>query len=161
MNQYFGQKDSYSCGPVAILNALIWHGQKVRYNDIKKISAIIGCVPVIGTQSGTRMQKYLKDQGVRVKKIVKPTKKQIDDHLRAGGSIILRYVRKEMDDGLLLGHYAFFDKKEGNTYSGANITPRTKYETISVQKMNHFLKVYEEVHLRTWLPWVWLIYTSD
>lgn len=157
-NKYFGQKDNYSCGSVAILNALIWFGKELSYSETRKISKTIGCVPIIGTQSGTKMQKYLKDQGLKVKKVITPTKKQIDDHLKNGGSVILRYVRMEMEDDFLLGHYAFFDKKVGNKYFGSNITPRVNYESISTKEMNKYLRIYKENHLKTWLPWAWLVY---
>jgi hypothetical protein len=160
VNRYYKQRDSFSCGSVAILNALMWAYDKIiPYYYIKFINFFIGCVPVIGTQNGTKMEHFLRLYNIKVGRRVRVTIDEIDAHLENGGAVLLRYVKKEIDRDLFLGHYAFFDKKENGRYYGANINKKA-YDSVGRRTMIKYLKVKKDKYLRTDLPWGWFIYKN-
>ncbi len=99
MARYLKQRDGYSCGPVAIMNVVKWAGLTFSYkNEIKFFQSICGCRPVFGTNH-SNFEKALytiarEVEGLKVKRVYKPKLWQIEDHLGAGGIIILNYYWK-------------------------------------------------------------------
>lgn len=157
MSKFYKQRDSFSCGPVAILNALSWFSDKaIPYSYVKFISLYVKCVPIWGTQNATKMEKFLRLFGIKVGRRVKIKISEVDKHLDKGGTIILRYVRKEINDELFLGHYLLIVKKENNRYFCAN--NKNAYGSVSRKTMIKYLKIRKDKYLRTWMPWGILIY---
>lgn len=93
--RYCKQRDNFSCGPVAILNALIWSGIKLSYKYTKGIGYMCNCEPIQGTHPilfGQTLQKFEKDFGLfKVKKVYRPKLKQIEKHLKRGEIVIINY----------------------------------------------------------------------
>lgn len=95
--RYVKQRDKYSCGPVAIMNVLKWVGVKFTYNTrIKVLQEICNCIPIRGTKHAAfdkafRRTMELLPIDIRVRRVHRPKLKQIEDHLRSKGIVILNY----------------------------------------------------------------------
>jgi len=92
--RYTRQRDSFTCGPVAVLNAVRWSGGKARYED--KFDNYVGrcrCVPPWGTKHGAfdRVLRVEGDGLYKVRRVYRPTIAQITSHLLNGGAVILNY----------------------------------------------------------------------
>ena len=108
MTRFCKQRDGYSCGPVAILNAIKWTGSDwFTYRMLPAITQVCNT-----TREGT----YDKDmdaglrymQSIEYFSIVKPkkiSKKRVRDHILLGGGMIAAYKEKNPPNEW---HYAFF-----------------------------------------------------
>jgi hypothetical protein len=47
--RFLGQRDSYQCGPVALLNLHKWRSRKVTRRDLPRYTALLGCCRRHGT----------------------------------------------------------------------------------------------------------------
>jgi len=133
---YLKQKDSYSCGAIAIANALKWAGAKITYKDLPKIKKMLVCRPYDGTSWTALHSVIISDFFKKYAKGVLlsgPKKKDIDKHLLNGGGAIIVYVyptkkflsdqvvARYHSDGLkLLGHVFFIEKRIGRGYIVCN-----------------------------------------
>lgn len=94
MKKYVKQRDEYRCGPIALLNALIWAGQDVSYEkDIDRLTEKCHCSRLKGTYH-INFYKALRQVGKKVfdvNLIWNPSIKLVDQHLQSGGSIIINY----------------------------------------------------------------------
>lgn len=120
MPRYVRQKDQFSCGPIAIMNALKWAGirttYKTHFREIRtlcKTTASWGTTPENMTAT---IRKYCRCLNFTTKSLV--TLREIDEHLASGGAVILEYwFRDEMDYD---GHYVFIFREHGHDFIAAN-----------------------------------------
>lgn len=94
MPRFTKQRDRYSCGPVAILNALRWSGTDAPYEDLIDIlQKVCNCEPGRGTNH-TDFDAALRFFGTdlfRVRRVHRPCLSTIEEHLQADGAVILNY----------------------------------------------------------------------
>lgn len=116
--RYVKQRDSYSCGPVAIINILKWLGvEKVTYKLLPFAQIICNC-----STDGTHdidIEKAMKYLEITKKRKISPSIKEVDKHLISGGIILISYVTI-FDDGhfsLCVGKH---DGKHGPYYRVIN-----------------------------------------
>jgi len=88
------QRDKYSCGPIAILNALRWADLDTPYEDwFDMLSAVCEC----GWPDVTlhrRFERALREIGrnfCSMRRKFRPSIKEIEDHIYGGGAVILNY----------------------------------------------------------------------
>jgi len=92
--RYLRQRDQFTCGPVAIMNAIRWAGGEARYED--KFDDYVErcrCVPPWGTKHGA-FDRVLREEGgglYEVRRVYRPTIPQMTQHLLNGGAVILNY----------------------------------------------------------------------
>lgn len=89
--KYIKQRDTYSCGPVSIINALRWAGQNWGLKDVKYMSH--RCNTNIEGTDIDDYEKVLYEIGrnfFSIRKRVKNiTSKELSDHILSGGSFIM------------------------------------------------------------------------
>lgn len=122
---YIKQRDEFSCGPVAIINALKWAGHDYTYQALPTIRRLCRCKDE-GTHSEnlTRgLEKLKKRNKLKFKynDLEYPTLLKIDKHLKKG-SLIFLYRENNQD----IGHYIFINSKKENWYSVVNYSKKTK-----------------------------------
>ena len=115
--RYVRQRDQYSCGPIAIMNALKWAGLSATYRThFHKIRSLCKTTMSWGTtpkNMTVTLEKYSKCLSFTTKSLV--TLKEIDKHLAAGGAVILEYWFLDDEMGYYDGHYVFvFREREHN-----------------------------------------------
>jgi hypothetical protein len=99
MPRYIRQRDNYSCGPVALLNALKWAGRTkgTSYDTLPSWRSACGTTRKLGTSfiNLFRAAKMLPVLGTRK---AKPRVRlaDIDAHLKHGGAVILGSVSEPM-----------------------------------------------------------------
>ncbi len=105
--RYCNQREKYSCGPVAILNALKWAGLKKTYKDVKEIEK--GCPPDdyriggINPNNFTRLfYKYGEHLIIRYRKNINIG--ELDKHLEMGHAAVINLRRFNFNRGWE-GHY--------------------------------------------------------
>ena len=105
MPRYCKQQDQFSCGPVALLNAMKWAGKRVSYGDLPALRLACKCVPSTGTVASNlaRASRQLIDSHT-IKHIHRPSLKLLNNHLEIG-SFILNYGF--LYHGEPHGHYIF------------------------------------------------------
>lgn len=103
MARYIKQRDKFSCGPVAILNALRWAGADVSTGYVYVLSDKCRCVPVgvrrdkVGTDhyDFDRVIRQESEGLFRVDLILKPRLEEIETHLQDGGAVVLNYKHEK------------------------------------------------------------------
>jgi hypothetical protein len=91
---YIVQRDSYRCGPVAILNALRWAGADVTYKGmIGRLTQMCECKLPKGTKYRpfTKTLRKLGKEWFDIKLVVEPTLGVIEDALRAKKAMIWNF----------------------------------------------------------------------
>lgn len=116
--RYLKQRDRYTCGPIAVINALKWAGVKVSYNShfnrIKKISKCkFDGVDYDGITKAIKNYKSIftmwENHFVRIS--------DIDAYLKSGASIILEYYYKDLESpDKYSGHFVFISGKWGKYF---------------------------------------------
>lgn len=120
--RFIKQKDQYSCGPIAIMNALKWAGLHTTYKThFYKIKSLCKTTILWGTTPDnmtTTLLKHSKYLSFTTKSLV--TLKEIDKHLNAGGAVILEYWFKDEGMNLYDGHYVFIFRERGYDFIAVN-----------------------------------------
>lgn len=120
MPNYVRQRDSYGCGPVALVNALKWAGKDISFKRERKkyydkccVSPGSGANPIDLFRATMDEQEYIKVIFWGWGHPKKPRISQVEKHIRDGGAAILGYYydRKEPDKNgfKIAGHYVFVD----------------------------------------------------
>ena len=147
------QRDSFRCGPVAIVNVRKWLGQKVTYRDVFPLSKKMATTPHSGT-AGSILEKELKQCGGKVKRIIHPSVKELNDHIDRGGIVLLRYRWENTKDGEGY-HYGVFIKRTPKYFIGWNIIRNQTVSRVSAKRMQQYLR--KTKRGGTTYPWAWLI----
>lgn len=100
--RYYKQRDQFRCGPLSVFNALKWAGDCDGLSVKKampRLAALCNCDRLTkGTHPellGETLRSY--GRGVfRVRWVLTPTLKEIEEHLRDGGAIIINFRWREM-----------------------------------------------------------------
>jgi len=104
--RFVRQRDNYSCGPVAIMNVLKWAGHPINYQDsISQLQRLCNCRPKDG--KGTmhsdfdRALRKIADRlgSFKVRRVHRPALSEIEEHLQAGGLVILNYYWRKKGEG--------------------------------------------------------------
>ena len=115
--RFIKQRDTFSCGPIAIINIYKWAGYLYSYKEVKYISKLIGTCPphfVVGL-TGTWSTPI--DQHLKKSKLIKyngykhgfdiNTLKNIDRHLDNNGCCLVNIYWKKNGGGhyfVIVGH---------------------------------------------------------
>ena len=137
--RYVAQSDDFSCGPVAILNALKWVGSDATIKNYLPFLQF-GCRtidledPTNWDDNGTsnqdfdRILRYVGKGKFKIRRTHRPTVPMIRRHLMAGGSVALGYFWR---DGTSFGeHFCFLSKMENNQFVTANDHLSTTYNAV-------------------------------
>lgn len=115
---YIKQKDTYSCGPIAVMNARIFQGHDTGVS-LEDYSAMINCKP----PDGTKIKDFcsaMVDFGFT--RIYKPTLDKLNEILDRGDAVIINHGDKRRHYSLIISRtpsaYSIV-----NHYCGATITP--------------------------------------
>jgi len=158
MARYLKQRDGYSCGPVAIMNVVKWAGLTFSYkNEIKFFQSICGCEPVFGTNH-PNFDKALRTiageiEGLKVRRVQSPKLWQIEDHLGAGGIIILNYHWRKADKQAR--HFMLLDRvsdsgKSFLTINDYRIGPAVRWMPRETFKKVHLRFQKTDPYFRAW-----------
>lgn len=121
--KYFKQYDSFSCGPIALMNALVWAGYNITYDkDFERISRAMkmdedGASTHNLNKAIRRYKKLyvLPEEG----SFEGPSIKLIDEHLSLGGSFIIGYFLTRKGK-VYRNHYTFCVGSCGEQYTMIN-----------------------------------------
>ena len=93
MSLFTKQRDKFRCGPVAILNALRWAGVDIPYDEIHFIGELCIVTSPDGSTHGSfdKALRKMGDNHFTVRKVMKPSLFEIEEHLRLGGALVLNY----------------------------------------------------------------------
>lgn len=140
--RWIKQRDQYSCGVVAVINALKWAGYNATYNkDFKRLKKACKC-----TFEGTFVEDL--DRVIRSYKglivlpedepMSAPSIKLVDDCLGAGGAIIISYIAKSKGE-ISVSHLTLCIGKSGKRYVFINDSSRGK--TVTKHSRAAFIKM--------------------
>jgi hypothetical protein len=101
MSRYCQQRESATCGPVAILNTLKWLGYGVTYKYVKQLIKAKEFHIGSGISSGPFDRLLRQKVRAKITTCHHPTMTKIRDVLYSGGAVILLYLT-DLD-----GHYIF------------------------------------------------------
>lgn len=132
MIRFAKQRNTYSCGPVAIINALKWAGRNITYiKHFKKIKKLCYTTSEYGTTPDgitNALEHYKKYISFERKELI--TLREIDQHLSEGGALILEYWFKECGNNYD-GHYSFIFRMNEKDFIAVN-----NMNEITVKKCN-------------------------
>lgn len=89
--RFIKQRDTYGCGPVTVINALRWAGEKTPYNryyeDLCKLckTSPNGC----SERAFDWVLREMGDEYYSTRRVTRPTLKQVETHLRTGGIVVM------------------------------------------------------------------------
>jgi len=111
--RYIRQRDQFSCGPVAVINTLKFLGCNVTYKSLPLVQRLCKCKSPDGTNPED-LEQALSVFGISFKRKIKPSLKDIDNHIKNHGAILLNYC-------ISIGHYSLCIGKNGkNNYTLVN-----------------------------------------
>jgi len=143
MVRYLKQRDGYSCGPVAVLNAMKWAGFEVTGENLKVFRWIALCTSPHGCWP-RHLHNLIKLQFERKASAMKgkPTMKYMDKWLDQGNSIIMRYFWHDKERNKRVGHYIFIPDRTEKYYKVCNDgRNRPALTMISRKTMNNYLRM--------------------
>lgn len=109
MKRYLNQRDDYSCGPIAIVNAFKWLGYSATTKDLTVLRKVCELdkeygITIKGLNNGL---KYMckKYKHPKIRKTTKVTIKRIEKLISQGKAVLVDFgwMRKEL--GTTAGHY--------------------------------------------------------
>lgn len=106
--RFLKQKDQFSCGPLALVNALKWCGRK---SSLKELKTTLQTTRTQGTSHRVLSSTICKVFNTH--KISSPTTESIENHLSTYGSLLLQYEWTKSKKGhivLIIGqtnHYYY------------------------------------------------------
>ena len=118
MVRYIKQRDTYSCGPVALINVLKWSGANKTYKDMPRAQRMVKCSYKEGGTDSIDLHRALKKQkSFNVQFVSNVSIYDIDERLEDGGSVIMLESRKPSKKlrakGIdRVGHYYLIDGLE-------------------------------------------------
>jgi hypothetical protein len=156
------QRDGYSCGPVAIINALKWAGVETTKEERKRISNKIKCKQNFGTFKED-FQKYFKQiKYLDSKFFHRLSLKKFKKHIDNGGAIIwIRKLEKEVVGNKVYvwdGHYTFCIGRDKENYLLVNNYYKDKTPKAYKEKyIKTNTKPKKRPNQRRWALAFWLI----
>lgn len=159
--RFLRQRDQYSCGPIAILNALKWAGLQLTYKDnfkqIKKLCKTTASWGTTPENITNVLSKYTEHLNFEIKALI--TLKDIERHLKKGGAVILEYWFKENLD-IYDGHYVFIFQIFGKDFVVANgIDGKEAIHICSRKELKSMLRC--KRYRNTGSPSAWLLIGDD
>ena len=146
--RYIHQQDEYSCGPVALANILKWAGHKATLASLPALRKLCKCHPKTGTNKED-LEVALKALGIKFRRDIGPTLKEIDQHIDGGGVLLINYC-------IAIGHYALCIGRQKKTYTLVNAFDNVTLSDLARNDLRYMLE--------WWLDgeehWVWFIYPS-
>lgn len=150
MTRYIKQRDTFRCGPVAVLNSIRWAGLGVATDFVYDLSEFMGCTRPGGTPAAP-FEETLRDMGralqlYKVSTMYKPKLYQIEDHLEKDGSVILNV---SSDRTFNRRHYMNVIGTTGkkftvvNAYQGNSAVHDVSREKFKKHFVNHWLPQYK------------------
>jgi len=133
--RYCKQRDKYSCGAIAVLNATKWLGWGFGYKDLPFIKATLGTTKFYGTLRNNF------DHVVRIwlgaKRLYTPNINNMEAQLKKGRSLLVNEIFK---DGR--GHYYFIPELtwEDQYFRIVNFVPHAKIIWVSKKDLSNELK---------------------
>jgi len=113
--KYSYQRDSYSCGPIALYNIMKWAGQKVSLKELIEVCGGRDEIKKIGTDVSVFNNVLLELPGIEVYGVwYQAGLNLINNHLKTGGIVALSYLTDEC------GHYALIVGRTKKCYLVVN-----------------------------------------
>jgi len=156
--RYIKQKDTYSCGPVALINALKWAGFKYTYKDLKRFQRLCKCTYPNGC-SWNDFTSAIRSMS----KLMTTTRKNwpgildINNHLREGGIIVLSYRLDPLDNSHYLLIVDYDPAKKEYTVVNKDGGEKRAESKISWGDMAEILKHHYVVERRLESPSAWFL----
>ena len=160
--RYIKQQNSYSCGPVAILNSLKWGEAPVTYNY--HYSQLVDDCKTKETDdreygtSSYDFDRTLRKYGSKYFKIYKPqqcTYSQFEKHITDGGAAVLCFFHSGG------GHFSFFPEYNQETKMFLSINDIIR-ETFAEQPKEEIMKRFKKRKISGCVyPHVWLLTKRD
>ncbi len=126
MPRYVRQYDKFSCGPIAIINAIKWGGGHATLRqDRKRLMEKCNCSMEDGSHFryfNRALREECAKLSVEVKCYFRVNIGGIERHLRSGGAIIITYCWFEHESLKWEGHYFLLTaaSKSGKSFLGIN-----------------------------------------
>lgn len=125
MTQYIKQRDTFRCGPVAIVNSLRWAGVDIATNYVYELTDKCLTTPTNGGTPHYAFDRVLRENGkdvIEVNLVLKPRMHEIEEHLKKGGAVALNYLWYDERDNESHRHYVLIteESKSGRTFEVVN-----------------------------------------
>ena len=160
MLRYVRQYNDYTCGPVAIINAIKWSGHKATIKqDLKHITNECRCDPRNGTSHGNfdRILRKESKERFRVRRRLFPTLEEIAQHLvRPGHSVIINFLRVNKGGIEIDAHYALLvgameavqEFVQINSFEGETVARVNRYQL--AEDLRQRKSIRGKVYPRAW-----------
>ena len=138
MVRYTRQHDEYTCGPIAILNALKWAGKNVSLKNLKYLKRITKCQcdsdPQCSGMADKDMNLGLKRVGKGIFRTnrIRAGIKDIEKHLKNRGAVLANLEGIFDRKNIITGHYVLVVgvSNSGKTFKVVNFTYGETIESI-------------------------------
>lgn len=161
MIRYYKQRDHFRCGPIAIFNAIKWEGGfkgLTAKKAMPRISVLCDCNRITQGTHHSPFDKTLRRTArgfYDVRRVYTPKLKEIEEHLRAGGAVILNYQHILVKAGkrLVVRHYVLVtDMSPGGEYFGVvNYQPkRPVYQRIHRDTLKKHIMRFRQPPFKGW-----------
>jgi len=127
MPHFVSQRDEFSCGPVALFNALRWSGHQATCREVlPRLMTYMKCEPPHGTrtcQVERTLRRYSKYFSAH--RLPNPSVQEIVKHLDAGGAALICFGFDD-ENNQRRGHYCLLVKtnEAGSMFEVVNYPPR-------------------------------------
>jgi len=153
--RWIKQRNSYSCGPVALMNLLKWLGQPVNYDkDYPEMFAKCKC-----NKEGTQLRNFVKVlyeiEDIKITPRTVPNIWVIDEALSQNRAVILKTAYKENYE--LEGHFFLITEKTEKSFFCVNLASKHGWAS-KASFQTHWLQHYSYYcHECGIAPYAWII----
>jgi hypothetical protein len=151
--RFIKQRDNYSCGPVAIVNALKWAGVRATYAHVTLYSILCETEKDIGTQISALHKALTLTKAFKVVRLYNPSIKRIDEHVDGGGAVLFASTTVLTEEDYE-GHYALIVSRSPKKFGICNLD--TSGNSYRAYPRNLFIRKYMK-RFKRGKPVVWLL----
>ena len=156
MPRYVRQWDDFSCGPIAILNALKWAGVRASIKrDYKRLLVLTKCSFPNGVCRFYLAPALYKNREFFVRRPRGATMRTVENHLRSGGVVLLSYGI--YGDGKRRGHYTLLTRVSETGRSFTTINYYVGHTVCLIRRSSVVRDIRRRKMNGHWYPCVWLI----
>ncbi len=157
MPRYVKQRNRFSCGQVAYINALKWAGQSASLGrDYVRSRKLMNCAPRCGVEPRDFERVLMSADAFSVHRVRNATVATIKKHLRSGGSVVLDFAHGKRSEQL--AHYVFLFGIAAHErwFAAANYEREHTLCPMSVWELAAHLRLKRKMNGRQY-PCVWLL----
>ena len=134
------QRDLYSCGPIAVMNALRWSGKRVPYGDLGKYKRMCRHKKDLGSLDRNIDKVLRRASGIRVRFRNGPRADVVDSWLRGGGAVVFSFNHARTSEKRVCRHVVLITRVTRKSYVTHNLSKGVGTKLWPKRSMHRYMR---------------------